>query len=73
MPVLSMQHDMSRYFDWHHTANDTLDKVDAEALRQAVAAYAAVTWIAANVPQDFGVFPAREPPPPPVSPADSSR
>jgi Zn-dependent M28 family amino/carboxypeptidase len=73
MPVLSLQHDMSRYFDWHHTANDTLDKVDAEALRQAVAAYAAVTWIAANVAQDFGVFPARDPPPPPVAPADSSR
>jgi carboxypeptidase Q len=37
------------YFDWHHTANDTLDKVDPEALKQAVAAYAAVVWIAANV------------------------
>lgn len=72
MPVLSMQHDMSRYFDLHHTANDTLDKVDPEDLRHAVAAYAAVVWIAANVDGDFGTFPAR-PPAPPVSPADSSR
>jgi carboxypeptidase Q len=57
MPVLAMQHDMSRYFDIHHTANDTLDKVDPEALKQAVAAYAAVTWIAANVEGDFGRYP----------------
>jgi carboxypeptidase Q len=70
MPVLSLQHDMSEYFDWHHTANDTLDKIDPDALRQAVAAYAAVTWIAANVADDFGRFPA---PPPPAEPAESSR
>jgi aminopeptidase-like protein len=71
MPVLAMQHDMSRYFDLHHTANDTLDKVDPEALRQAVAAYASVVWIAANVAGDFGRFPGA-PPPPPADPAESS-
>jgi carboxypeptidase Q len=71
MPVLAMQHDMTRYFDLHHNANDTLDKVDPEALRQAVAAYASVVWIAANVAGDFGRFPA-EPPPPPADPAESS-
>jgi hypothetical protein len=54
MPVLSLRHDMSAYFDIHHTANDTLDKVDPEALKQAVAAYASVVWIAANVEDDFG-------------------
>jgi carboxypeptidase Q len=54
MPVMSLQHDMTHYFDWHHTANDTLDKVDAQALKQAVAAYAAVAWIAANVDTHFG-------------------
>jgi Zn-dependent M28 family amino/carboxypeptidase len=54
MPVLSMRHDVSAYFDVHHTANDTLDKVDPAALQQAVAAYAAVVWIAANVEVDFG-------------------
>lgn len=54
MPVLSLRHDMSAYFDIHHTANDTLDKVDPEALKQAVAAYAPVVWIAANVEEDFG-------------------
>jgi hypothetical protein len=71
MPVLSLQHDMSEYFDLHHTANDTLDKVNPDALKQAVAAYASVVWIAANVEGDFGTFPA--PPPAPVDPAESSR
>jgi hypothetical protein len=60
MPVLSMRHDVSAYFDVHHTANDTLDKVDPEALKQHVAAYAAVVWIAANIEGDFGAtVPAR--------------
>jgi carboxypeptidase Q len=54
LPVMSLQHDMTHYFDWHHTANDTLDKVDPQALKQAVAAYAAVVWIAANVDSLFG-------------------
>ena len=30
------------YFDIHHTANDTLDKVDREQLDQNVAAWAAL-------------------------------
>ncbi|NGP53650.1 M28 family peptidase [Thioalkalivibrio sp. XN8] len=57
MPVLSLRHDATEYFDLHHTANDTLATVDPEALKQAVAAYAAVVWIAANVEGDFGEFP----------------
>jgi carboxypeptidase Q len=61
MPVLSLDQDMSEYFDWHHTANDTLDKVDPEVLQHAVAAYAAVVWIAANVAGDFGMFPGISP------------
>jgi Zn-dependent M28 family amino/carboxypeptidase len=67
MPVLSLAHDASRYFDWHHSADDTLDKVDPEALKQAVAAYATVAWIAAEIEDDFGRFPK-----PPETPADAS-
>jgi hypothetical protein len=54
LPVLSLRHDLSGYFDVHHSINDTLDKVDPDALKQAVAAYASVAWIAANVADDFG-------------------
>ncbi|HEX4693520.1 M20/M25/M40 family metallo-hydrolase [Sphingomonas sp.] len=44
----------TRYFDWHHTAEDTLDKIDPEQLRQNVAAWTAVLWIVANAPEDWG-------------------
>jgi len=39
-PVADLQQDGTKYFDIHHTARDTLDQVDAEDLKQNVAAYA---------------------------------
>lgn len=48
-----------RYFDYHHTPDDTLDKVDPEQLRQNVAAWTAMLAIAANAPEDIG--PVRAP------------
>jgi carboxypeptidase Q len=41
-PWLSLNQDGMRYFDYHHTPDDTLDKVDPEQLRQNVAAWAAM-------------------------------
>lgn len=57
MAGLSLHQDATRYFDWHHTANDTLDKVDLEQLRQNVAAYAVVAYLAAEADGDFGSAP----------------
>jgi len=57
MPEITPRQDYSYYFDYHHSANDTLDKVDPAALRQVVAAYAAITWIAANTEGNFGRLP----------------
>ncbi|THD36547.1 MAG: peptidase M28 family protein [Sphingomonas sp.] len=42
-----------RYFDWHHTPEDTLDKIDIEQMRQNVAAWTAMLWIVANAPEDW--------------------
>jgi len=53
MPALSLRQDATRYFDWHHTANDTLDKVDAEQLSQNVAAYVVATYLAAQSEGSF--------------------
>ncbi len=64
MAGLSLHQDTTRYFAWHHTANDTLDKVDLEALRQNVAAYAVAMYLAAEAKGDFGSKPgafARKP------------
>lgn len=46
--------DGSDYFHLHHTADDTLDKVDPEALAQNVAAWAVFAWLAAEAEGDFG-------------------
>jgi hypothetical protein len=64
MPVLDLVQDGTRYFDFHHTADDTLDKIDREDLSQAVAAFATAAYIAAAVETDFG----RLPPAPPKEP-----
>ena len=30
VPLFTVRQDASRYFDWHHTANDTFDKIVPE-------------------------------------------
>ena len=42
LPGVGLSQDGTRYFDVHHTPDDTLDKVDPEQLRQNVAAWTAV-------------------------------
>jgi len=46
--ILDLEQDMSRYFDLHHTPDDTIDKVDRAQLDQNVAAWAAAVWLAAS-------------------------
>ncbi|MCW0367675.1 hypothetical protein NB699_002658 [Xanthomonas sacchari] len=46
--------DGSDYFDLHHTADDTLDKIDPKALAQNVAAYAVFAYLAAQADGGFG-------------------
>jgi carboxypeptidase Q len=41
-PWVSLNQDGTRYFDWHHTPDDTLDKIDPVQLRQNVAAWTAM-------------------------------
>jgi len=59
MPWAELQQDGTDYFDLHHTANDTLDKVDPKALDQQVAAYAAFAYLAAESKMDFGTVPQK--------------
>jgi carboxypeptidase Q len=58
MPVLDIKTDAAPYFDLHHTANDTFDKVDPALVRQNVAAYAAIAYLAAQAEGGFGRLPA---------------
>lgn len=53
VPVVSPKQDGLDYFDLHHTPDDTFDKIDPEAFRQNVAAYAVFTWLASETGWDF--------------------
>ena len=49
--------DGTRYFDLHHNADDTLDKIDPADLAQNLAAYAVFAWMAAESDAGFGSAP----------------
>lgn len=60
VPVVSLNQNGWDYFDYHHTADDTLDKIDPEELAQNVAVYAVFIWLASELPGDFGRLPVEE-------------
>ncbi len=53
VPTLRLQQDGTDYFDLHHTPDDTLEKIDPDALAQNVAAWVAMTYLAADTDVDF--------------------
>ena len=57
MAALTLVQDGTDYFDYHHNANDTLDKIDPKELAQNVAVYAAFSYMAAQADGDFGSAP----------------
>nr|WP_235587843.1 M20/M25/M40 family metallo-hydrolase [Sphingopyxis sp. H115] len=48
VPAIDLAQDGARYFDIHHTPDDTLDKIDPAQLRQNVVVWSAVLAILAN-------------------------
>jgi carboxypeptidase Q len=50
VPLFGLMVDMSHYFDVHHSAADTLDKVDPQNLQRDVAALATMAFIVADQP-----------------------
>jgi hypothetical protein len=57
MPVLGLKADGTYYFDYHHTVDDTLDKISRADINQNVAAYVTAAYVAANIERDFGRLP----------------
>jgi hypothetical protein len=64
--LIDLQQDGTRYFDLHHTPDDTLDKIDIAQLRQNVAVWTSVVGILANEPGSIQRGEA-EPTAPPVT------
>ena len=52
-PLIDFRQDASRYFDWHHSSEDTLDKIDPAQLNQNVAAWAAFLTIVGDSDVSF--------------------
>jgi Zn-dependent M28 family amino/carboxypeptidase len=63
VPMVELSQNGWDYFDYHHTPDDTLDKIDRAELRQNVAAYATFVYLAAEMDWDFRT-PADTPAPP---------
>ncbi len=62
MPVMDLETDAAPYFDLHHTANDTFDKVDPQLVRLNVAAFAVIAYLAAEAEGGFGRLPVASKP-----------
>jgi hypothetical protein len=48
-PAVGVLHDPAHYFDLHHTAADTIERVDREDFLQSVAVMAATTYVLADM------------------------
>jgi carboxypeptidase Q len=53
VPAFGLIQDGRTYFDYHHTAADTFDKVDPRALSENVAAMAVLAAALAEMPEPF--------------------
>lgn len=52
--AIDLNQSMLRYFDYHHTPEDTLELIDPAQLRQNVAAWTVMLAIIANAPEEIG-------------------
>jgi hypothetical protein len=53
VPQINLRQENSHYFDIHHSAEDTFDKVDPAELDKATAAWTAAIWVLAESGVDF--------------------
>src|SRR6185295_4757485 len=50
IPAMSLEVDDSKYFIVHHTAADTVDKIDPQEMARCAAAVAVMTYVVADLP-----------------------
>lgn len=58
--IFDLHQDGTDYFDYHHTADDTLDKVDPKKLKQNTATYAVFAFMAADAKTTMKAKPVSE-------------
>ncbi|WBQ09325.1 M20/M25/M40 family metallo-hydrolase [Hyphomonadaceae bacterium ML37] len=57
VPMARLDQDGTDYFEFHHTPNDTFDKIVPEEMAQNVAAWTIFTWLVADSDVDFRARP----------------
>jgi Iap family predicted aminopeptidase len=62
VPTLAPIVDTRTYFDYHHTAADTLDKIDPDNIRRQVAVLAMMAYYLAEMPEALPRLPVHTPP-----------
>jgi carboxypeptidase Q len=60
VPKLELKQDARRYFDLHHSADDTCDKIDPAEIAQVTAAVATVVRFVADLPERLPPVPLPE-------------
>ena len=55
--LIELDQTPSRYFDFHHSADDTIERIDPAGLAQVTAAAATVVYVAAESPETLGRIP----------------
>ena len=53
VPMARLNQNGEDYFEFHHTPNDTVDKIEKDELQQNVAAWAIFTYLAAELDVDY--------------------
>ena len=51
VPLFGLRQETGRYFDFHHSADDTFDKIEPASLDKAAAALAAMAYAVADLPE----------------------
>ena len=55
MPGMGLTVEPTRYFWYHHTDADTLDKLDPEEVARCVAAMAVMAYVVADLPEPISL------------------
>ena len=53
VPAMRLQQDGTDYFDYHHTPDDTFDKINPEDMAQNVEAWVTMLWMVSEADTDF--------------------
>jgi len=60
VPIMGLDVETEKYFWYHHSAKDTIDKLDPDEIAECIAAIAVMAYVVADIPDrlEWSVLPA---------------